>query len=1444
MNRLNLSSLRADPPDRPPRQTGAGLTRRDVLKVAGLTALASGGLTGLMQKAASAATGAPELRGDRERLALVINGLERWRVNTRLFGGAPRVETTGADGALSFALTGATYPGTSFPADLTAEVQPQGGAWQITIRLPAIGFESTLPLGAWLAGEAPALGQVQLAHLAAALPEAGTLTLAGTADVAFTPDFHLSLSGPGVARLAADGLEAAADRASIGLLPASAPSMMQHPPLRRTQILLERRSQEWPVWAALTRETAGRLISSGNPFELIRVEALETQRGAARIALVAEAARGAAAEGIAYEPGEAARSLRSEPYQIPLRQAKFAIAFDPAGHQTAVTARFGTAASWLALGGLGLRLGDGPNAPAFELVQRNGQVERRVCTPAILSLVAPMKDALVEPLEAADALLYTLDRPVAADGDPQFPITPPLQPLPPIDPVEPGPPVFSGVPVVPIEPVVPIGPIVPIDDLPIVLPPLVPIAPMAVIRPTDMLVLHFRFINLRLNSSGGGTPSLVPNNPAQDAFIAVRFPPQAIAEQAFRLPGESPLAPPIQSRAARESWLVFKVPASITSIEYSLQSLLDWQRFEPVVRNGLANPSQNATAATPFTAIEAPYRLFLSPAAQAGWAHSLVPVTKDGRTELWHTRLATKGNGGALLEPGPTPPTVRVVWSPDNDPGITTNRDHPSNKWPFTTAVALTRRDRYEILTLNTQAGAAPVTAERLMLTSQGAWLKLRGAWDRAGFDLTGWRHIATHGRDHYVKVVLKGYLYPFGHRAALIRETERRVEPVPGNPSRRAAYLRQQEYIVILEPERRFPGPEGYGAANQKERARRLPLRRVVVTTERTPALDPHDDIGGMGTAAFWPIVKGQPFRFRMTAEDWEGQRLEFSVPAVFVLSTTAGDTGKMSTVAADYAANPDRRTAPLHGQRLAVAKRVPIPNLKPGVKPGDVNFEANSLTFGAAAAGAGDAATPPFFPIMDEASVRIPALEGMSTTGGFKRIRLHALWAQFGFDSGSNPGLVFAELPDRPGVAFAGDKVGGVVTPDMSLGGLSLLYGLVGGDPGILGGGGFDPSQFLQGAKILGGIALDSLLQTLNSLTAGGDDRVPKISSKVNYVNDNPHEGPESVETTLSWKTGLSSAGPFVAYYSDDPEAASGTDSTLELEAQAVVPFGGGEDPALSVKGELKNFEIDLFQAIKVGFKELTFTGGTGQEAKVDVDLRWVAFGGPLAFVEQLRQFIGNLTKDLFTIDLQPSGVRAALSLPIPSVAVGVFALQNMKAGAALDLPFRGDQPMLLAFTFCSRESPFTLSVGPFGGGGFFGVTLGLSGMQKLEASLEFGGSWALNFGVASGKVYLMAGIYFKYEPAEGALLEGYLKAGGEVEILGIITISLELYLSLTYQSQGNKVYGQARVTVEVEICFFSISASFTVERQFSGSPGDPPFSAMVEEPDWKEYTDAFAA
>ena len=147
-----------------------------------------------------------------------------------------------------------------------------------------------------------------------------------------------------------------------------------------------------------------------------------------------------------------------------------------------------------------------------------------------------------------------------------------------------------------------------------------------------------------------------------------------------------------------------------------------------------------------------------------------------------------------------------------------------------------------------------------------------------------------------------------------------------------------------------------------------------------------------------------------------------------------------------------------------------------------------------------------------------------------------------------------------------------------------------------------------------------------------------------------------------------------------------------------------------------------------------------------------------------------------------------------------------------------------MSVYFNFCKRNEPFLLTVSALGGGGFFLIEVDAAGVKRLEASLEFGASLSIDFGVASGGVHVMAGIYFAYDSTKGAALTGYLRIGGNVEALGILTVSIELYLGLSYEFSSGKAVGKATLTIEVEVFLFSASVEISCERKFAGSKGDP--------------------
>ena len=273
---------------------------------------------------------------------------------------------------------------------------------------------------------------------------------------------------------------------------------------------------------------------------------------------------------------------------------------------------------------------------------------------------------------------------------------------------------------------------------------------------------------------------------------------------------------------------------------------------------------------------------------------------------------------------------------------------------------------------------------------------------------------------------------------------------------------------------------------------------------------------------------------------------------------------------------------------------------------------------------------------------------------------------------------------------------------------------------------------------------------------------------------------------------------------------------------------------------------------------FDKLEFSIEPGKKPDVNVVFRpgnGIEFAGPLTFVNTLRDIIPfDGFSDPPYLDVTAEGIKAGFDLGIPSLGVGIMSLENIALGAHFSVPFV-DESLEVGFNFCTRENPFRLTVMLFGGGGFFGITLTPDGVRILEASFEFGAAISINLGVASGGVSIMAGIYFKLEMVDGntdATLSGYFRLRGEVDVLGLISASIELYLELTYETATGKAVGRATLTIEIEIFFLSFSVEISCEKKFAGANGDPTFVDQMGLPagappgavrPWDLYCRAFA-
>jgi hypothetical protein len=154
---------------------------------------------------------------------------------------------------------------------------------------------------------------------------------------------------------------------------------------------------------------------------------------------------------------------------------------------------------------------------------------------------------------------------------------------------------------------------------------------------------------------------------------------------------------------------------------------------------------------------------------------------------------------------------------------------------PAFDVTSLTAEDRWEIVTnsANFQIdGGGYVDAEDVELSALGATLSLEGVWPNAA-SLIFWRQETNQGRDHYVKLVHRGYMFPTGHRAVLVTIVERIFAFDPNNSELVVAYLQEITYIRIVEQSKSYPAP------GQAFSGRGWPFSSVRIAARTSPHLD-----------------------------------------------------------------------------------------------------------------------------------------------------------------------------------------------------------------------------------------------------------------------------------------------------------------------------------------------------------------------------------------------------------------------------------------------------------------------------------------------------------------------------------------------------------------------------------------------------------------------------
>jgi len=268
-----------------------------------------------------------------------------------------------------------------------------------------------------------------------------------------------------------------------------------------------------------------------------------------------------------------------------------------------------------------------------------------------------------------------------------------------------------------------------------------------------------------------------------------------------------------------------------------------------------------------------------------------------------------------------------------------------------------------------------------------------------------------------------------------------------------------------------------------------------------------------------------------------------------------------------------------------------------------------------------------------------------------------------------------------------------------------------------------------------------------------------------------------------------------------------------------------------------------------VRLGFAALTFIQEAGRPARLEVTGLTVDLGGDLGLVKTLQKAV-DLGGAAPVIRPSPTGISASYTLAVPEVpAAGVFSLRNIAVTVGVEVPFGGGA-VVAGLAFSSRDNPFTVSVAPFGGSGYLIFQIAEDGIRQLEASLDFGGTVAIGVGVASAEVHALAGVRFLLR-GDRVAVSGFLRIGGSVDVLGLVSVSVELRVDLTYD--GRALSGRATAVVEIDVTFWSGSVNLDsgpiVLAGAMADPGEPPSVGISssgpppELPDWQDYRDAFA-
>jgi hypothetical protein len=391
--------------------------------------------------------------------------------------------------------------------------------------------------------------------------------------------------------------------------------------------------------------------------------------------------------------------------------------------------------------------------------------------------------------------------------------------------------------------------------------------------------------------------------------------------------------------------------------------------------------------------------------------------------------------------------------------------------------------------------------------------------------------------------------------------------------------------------------------------------------------------------------------------------------------------------------------------------------------------------------------------------------------------------------------------------------------------------------------------PDQLLRARKSLND-AIDGLEAMIRAARATGDATINigqtalkgQIAQLIDV--DAPRREIEALirdlvphKATMAYKLDTALA-PVQDFFSPDLNRGGGR---LTINTVAVVDLTqGNHAPQTTVKGVLDPVNIHLFgnsfDVVLLKFKQATFGSEPGSNFKFSIDLEDVVLGEMVQFLQALQSYMTPSDGNGFYLRSASGspGIEVGYGLNLGTISLGPVSFINVSLNAGCRLPF-DNSDALFTISLSRPDSPFLISAGIYGGGGYLGLIANGKTIVGCEASFEFGGVSAFSFGPLTGIGRLTLGIFLR-KLYDSTTIEGFFFCGGSARI-ACFGISASLMVSIS-QQPGGSMSGQAVFTFSFSVGPAHIDFAITVfktQSKLGGSasadPLEPPRTRFAE-------------